>query len=680
MELTRDQQRAIAIARARVRARQAQASAPQHPEFDGSNVPGYNPKTGEVAPQYGRVGSFLRGAADAVTLGWGDELASGVGSLITGQPRNQVQTEMRSLDQAAQSQNPGSYLLGQVGGGVAQGMVAGPGIMASAPTLLGRAAGGAATGAAFGGTYGAGSGETAQDRVVEALKGAGIGGVVGGAFPLVTAGAGRVYQSARDALSAGPTARQAGASPEALRMLGGVMQADDSLGPRGVANMTRAGQEAMLADAGPTAQSMLDTAIQKAGPGARMANDRVGQRVTRDSAALVNAMDQSLGAPEGITAARTAIREGSAGARSAAYNQAYEAPIDYASQGGMALEDIIRTRVPGSVINEANRLMQLEGLQSRQILARVADDGSVVYERLPDVRQIDYITRALNQAAESGDGAGALGGQTTLGRAYQGLSRDIRGRLRDMVPEYAQALDTAADPIRRSQAVELGSRLLSPSMARDQVAEAVEGMSQAERQAVMQGVRSRIDDVMAQVTRTVADDDVSAREALKGLKDLSSRANREKLAMVLGDEPAQQLFAELDRAAQSFNLRANVATNSRTFGRQAMSQRVADMTEPGVIGTLAQGKPINAAQRIAQALTGQTPQRLKSREDAVYAEIADLLTRQGGAGQGVYDAINRIGQTDAATQLMADRIVRSGVSPRLSYPSTLLIEDRLQRQ
>ncbi len=50
--------------------------------------------------------------------------------------------------------------------------------------------------------------------------------------------------------------------------------------------------------------------------------------------------------------------------------------------------------------------MQLEGNQSQQILARVGDDGAVTFERLPDVRQIDYITRALRQAAESGEGQG----------------------------------------------------------------------------------------------------------------------------------------------------------------------------------------------------------------------------------------------------------------------------------
>ena len=59
------------------------------PEFD-PHVPGYDPKTGEVAPQYGPLGSAAMGAADAGSLGFGDELASYLGSLISGKPRDQV--------------------------------------------------------------------------------------------------------------------------------------------------------------------------------------------------------------------------------------------------------------------------------------------------------------------------------------------------------------------------------------------------------------------------------------------------------------------------------------------------------------------------------------------------------------------------------------------------------------
>lgn len=642
------------------------------PEFD-PGVEGYNPQTGMV--ENSKANSFGMGAADVTTFGLGDEIApyaiQGIEAL-RGNPvpaYDDLKADIRGQQKQAQADNPKSYLGGQIAGGVAQALAAGPGIAASAPTLAGRALGGAATGAGMGGLYGAGSGEGMEGRAIEGLVGAGTGAVVGGAMPFVARGLGSAWNYLTSGRAANAAAQQAGVQPATARLLADSLAADDTLGARGAANIAAAGPDAMLADAGPSAQRILDTAIQRAGTGGQAAREAIEDRTTRASRSVVDALNQGLGQPQGVTAARTAIREGSAGARQGAYDAAYDAAIDYSAPNGQALEQIIKGRVPGNVINEANRLMRLEGNQSKQILAKVADDGSVTYERLPDVRQIDYITRALNQAAESGEGAGALGGQTTLGRAYQGLSREIRDLTKQAVPEYGQALETAADPIRRSKAVEFGSKLLSPSTTRDQVAEQVAGMTGPEREALAQGVRSRIDDVMANVTRTVRDGNTDAREAIKAIKDISSRANREKVAAVIGDQEAETLFGQLDQAARSFDLRSSVADNSATFARQSMERRIADANEPGIIGTLAQGKPAEAGKKIVQALTGQTKAARNTREERVYSEIVNALTRPAGNNAALLSAIQQVGQSGQAGALLQQRIARA-LSPSLSYPSS----------
>lgn len=667
-----EQQRALAIARARVRARQKQANAPKHPEFDGSNIPGYNPATGEVdrTPQVGQIGAAVLGATDVATFGLSDEIAAGL-SALGGSDYSDKLAQNRAIQEAAQAQNPWTYGGSQIAGGITAGLAAAP-LTASAKfagsTLWPRVAAGAADGAIFGGAYGAGSGEGAAGRATEAATGAGLGAAAGAAFPLVSAGASKAYETIRNALMAKPIATQAGATPGTLRQLGSVMEADGSLGPQGQANMNRAGADAMLADAGPNARAVLDTAIQRGGPGAVVARNNIAERTARSSQAIMQALDDTLGKPQGVTAARTSIRTNSAAARSSAYDDAYKSAIDYADPLGQEIEKMVKTRVPKSAIDAANVLMRTEGNVSKQILAKVADDGSVAFEKLPDVRQLDYITRGLNEVADQADGQGVLGGTTATGRAYQNLSKEIRDNLRDLVPEYGKALETAADPIRRSKAVELGSKLLSPGMTRDQVGEAVKGMTAAEKSALAQGVRSRLDDVMANVTRTVQDGDTTAREALKALKDLSSRANQEKLSLAIGDGPAKKLFEEIDQAATSFELRASVAENSKTYARLATDQGIKDRVAPGPISRVAAGEPINAAKRVVQALTGQTPEKLRGREDAIYSELATLLTRQGGAGQTVYDALGQLGQTDQATRLMTERIARALLGPQFSYP------------
>lgn len=574
----------------------------------------------------------------------------------------------------------------EVLGGIATGgMLSRAGILPTAnlaPTAsLGAKIGiGAAEGAGLGGVYGAAEGEGLQGRLAEGARGAAFGGVAGGVLPVISQGVASGWRAFQNSRAANEVAKQTGVSPEVMRMMGNAIDADGTLGPAGAANMARAGSEAMLADAGPNAKTILDTAIQRGGPGAVQARDAIAARANRGANDLTSALDDALGRPEGVTASQTAIRQGSAGARGNAYDAAYASPIDYASPAGRTLENLITSRVPASAIRDANALMRLEGHSSKQIMARLGDNGSVTFEVMPDVRQIDYLTRALNQAAQSGEGAGLLGGQTPLGRAYQNLSGEIRDTLRGHVPAYDNALKVAADPIRRSQAVEFGSKLLSPSTTRDAAAEAVRGMTDAERIAVAQGVRSNIDDAMARVTRTVMDGNTDAREAIKALKDLSSRANREKLAMVIGQDRADNLFREVDRVATSFDLRASVAQNSKTYAREATSQKVKQITQPGPVGKLAQGEPVNAARRLVQLLTGKTPEKIAAREDRIYGDMARLLTNPAQDAVPMFNGMVKLNNAEAANQMTANRIgsVLNSARPVILAPGVVGTLDMLR--
>jgi len=703
--MTPEQQKALAIARARRRRAEAASAATPTGAADlaptaedaaqpaGRDPLGWMKRTRAFNPDMsaeaqeaekasaregGRallrtVDAAMRGAADTATFGLADELAAGAGAATgVGGEFGEYSANLegqRARDRSDAENFPAARFPGQVAGGL---MLASrlPSVLANASSLGGRVLGGAATGLGYGGAHGFGSGEEGVgNRLVRALLEGGTGLTIGAALPMVGSAATSGVRRVADALFSRGAAKEVGTSPDVLRAIGRVMEADGTLGPTGQQNMAAAGPAAMLADAGPNARAVLDTAIQRGGPGATMARDRIGERVAAGAEDLVSTLDNTLGVPQGVTATRTAIRTGSAAARGSAYDDAYTAPIDYSKPAAMEIEDIVKNRVPESAIKAANALMRAEGNQSAQILAKIGDDGSVVLERLPDVRQLDYLTRGLNEVAEQANASGKLGGTTATGRAYGNLATEIRDRLKSLVPEYETALATAADPIRRSQAVELGSKLLSPAMRRDQVAEAVAGMTGAERDALAQGVRSQIDDLMANVTRTVQDGDVPAREAVKALKDLSSRASREKLELVLG-ERAGPLFDELDRIGRSFDLKAAVADNSKTYARLATERAVGDMTNPGVLGKLAEGKPLEASKRVAQAITGTRPQDRLVQQDAIYSELADLLTRPGGR---VYDAVSRVGKTDESTRLIADRLARV-LSGRNAYPLAVQAE------
>jgi hypothetical protein len=554
---------------------------------------------------------------------------------------------VRAMQAREERENPGTATALQLAGGVVGSVplaaAAGPAMMARAPvSMAGKLGAGAITGAVAGGVEGAvsgyGAGTNPQSRADEAkwrgAVGTGLGAILGGGAPFVARageGAANLASQARDYV----TGRSVpGISRPAASVLQRAVAGDGQQYARNMANLSRGGSDAMLADASQGTRDLLDASIAKSGPAANIAKQRVEERAGRANQGFRAALDQAFGLPQGVKRTETAIRQGSAPARKAAYDAAYRAPIDWDSTQGFVLEDLI-DRVPPQAFAVANKLMRVEGekpayMFKRQYMVGGGNGRKVESKILPDVRQLDYLTRALNEVADQADAKGKLGGTTQLGRAYGGLSKDIRTLLRDMVGEYDNALQTAADPISQRMALRQGQKFLSPSIPRDEAADIVRGMTGPEMAALKQGIRSTIDESMANVKRIVSDSNIDARQALQAVKDLSSDASREKISLVLSPQEQQMFFREFDRNLLGLELRAAVSANSKTAIRTVTDRLVSQTAQGGAIRQGASGQPVMSVKRIVQSLTRNTPEDMAAREDELYAEIVNVLTSTTG--------------------------------------------------
>jgi hypothetical protein len=487
---------------------------------------------------------------------------------------------------------------------------------------------------------------TDNNRTQSAISGAKWGGatgaILGAAAPVVSDAASWLAKKAKDAFTVNQNLKELGVSKPAADILRDVTSADDTLGQTGMTKLQKAGEDAMLADAGDTAAGMLDTAVQKSGEAGKIASAAVQKRAAEASGKLRGTMDLLFGKPEGIDTAAQSIYSKSAAARQAAYNKAYSQPIDYSSAAGRDVEDVfVRTpdSILGPAIKRANDSMTIRGLRNQQILADIADDGTVTLKEMPNVMQADYLKRALNDIAErSKDVRGIIGPE---GVDASTLAKQLRKALADAVPEYADAVKLGGDTIEEKSALELGYKLLSPSTTREDVATAVKDMTDAERKQLAVGLRQQIDDTMANVTQAISDPNVDAREAAKALKDMSSRAAREKLSAALGDQKANILFTQLDKAQAALTLRAKVADNSKTFARTQTDQAVKERVNgDSPLNRLLEGKPVNATQTAVQKFTGMDAAAKQARESEVWADIAKVLT--GPRGQDAQTALQRL--------------------------------------
>lgn len=594
----------------------------------------------------------------------GNRVDAGFASMVEGKP---VTPEERAqITEAEQQQFPVASVSGAVAGNVLP-------MAPLAATRAGQVAfgltGSGAQRLALGGASGSAmafgdaltDGESLDDAINTGIMGGAFGAAGGYAAPYIEDG----LQALQRLIAPNRGDAATGLSRPANEALIRAMQSADALGENGAAAIRAGGPTGMLADAG--GAGLLDTAIQRGGPGAIQARQAIEARAAAAGADIDGALTRALGAPRGVKATETGLRQGTAAQRDAAYKAAYAQPINYASDDGRMVEELL-VRVPSGVIQYANRLMQLEGEQSAQIMARIADDGSVTFLRMPDVRQIDYITRALNTAAKSGEGQGALGGQTDIGRAYANLARDLRDVTRVAVPEYDAALSTAARPIQAREALQYGEKLLSPTIARDEARETIEAMTRPQLEMVRQGVRSYIDDTLANVRAVASDPNIDARQAKAALAQLSSPAAREKIRMIL-ETPAEanRLFAQLAQASRALELRASVANNSRTAGRLFADEAI-KATQTGPADALMRGQPLNAGRRVIQDFFGTTPQADMMLSDRTYAELARALTMQGDDAIGLLSGLQRRAENPRAIAPWAPGVAQGG-NEQINPPS-----------
>ena len=383
--------------------------------------------------------------------------------------------------------------------------------------------------------------------------------------------------------------------------------------------MARAGQYGSLGMMGPSTRNLLDLAAASTSEGAARARQNIEELAGDAGRQFDELLDDTFGGPEAALKLQDNLMSSTAGVRSDAYDEAYDQIIDYASPAGIELDNLLK-RVDSSVLRNAEALMRREGRESPQIFAKLDEAGNVVsFERKPNVEQIDYITRALNNVSPTA----APEDKASL----RNLASKIRKSLDDQIPQYQAARSIAGDVISIREAIDLGTNVFTKKVTRYDLEKAVSDMGGAELNGLRQGVRSYIDELMANAKASLTDPNQDARELIAPIKNLMSRSSREKLQTILGQDAAKEFNRQLDEVYSVMNMRAGVAQQTKTAVRQMAKETAEDATDPSLLGLMGErGLTGGIAEKFRRQLGDQPSKNEQFR--ALMGEIAEPLTRQ----------------------------------------------------
>lgn len=576
---------------------------------------------------------------------------------------------MRQTSDAMERRYPGQSAALNVAGGVTTTLplvAAGAGSKAvdfvtrgASPLTRALRAGGA--GVVAGGSEGAisfaGRGETPEERWRGAQTGALVGGGLGGALsvlaPLMGAGATNLARRIKR-LDVTTIADEFGLSQPAARVVKRFLANDDL--DRAAAYLSRAGDDAMLAEAGPSTRQALDTAMSTGEGALAVARGRVDDRVAGAAARWQSTLDDVLGGADGgIRGASRDISRGTAAARKAAYDFAYSQPTPMAGKAGQELETILARIDPrdfDAAMREASAEARDAGIRNMNIMASIDDAGNVVFSQPPSVMELDYLARGLSNLVEKGTDSLTRQASPEARRAA-GQVRALRDFLKTNVDGYERALNLGGDKIRRTDALVMGRKLLSETTTVEDVREAMRGATPDVRAAAKTGLRENIDALMGRARTTIADLEAGnldfntglnqVAEAVAAIRNLTTRNNVVKMRMVLGSD-ANKLMRELERVGDALVLRSAVARNTATAIRQAGQEAMRNEVAPSALRQTAGnlGTPLEAARPITQAIAGTDARSISAQQAEYFTEIADALTRiRGPEAQRALAAVRR---------------------------------------
>lgn len=685
MEMTQEQQRALALAAARMR--MAESSTGLRASMDAGSV------ESDPGPSVMRtVAQAMRAASNGLTFNNTDRIAAALNAAVGNGDYAGNLAGQRKESSKFSREHPFWDLPANIAGAsvLPLGVF---GAAANRSTMIGRTLAGAGTGAVLGGAAGAGASPDWTDLKQlgkDTAWGMGTGAGIGGTIPGASAAIGKGYNKIATALAGDASGMSSGASKELIPAL----KAD---GPDAVkAELARLGPQAMLADTG--------FALQGKASGAALNNDEARSVVFRnlkgrDAATnerISSDVNRALGPAEDPQTVKSYIDAH----RTATDNVAYPAAL----QGAPAIStapiltqvDHMLTQTPAGSM-ERRALTNLRGMlmttERRPLLDAQGHPqyDNLGHERWQEVPVSQNDANVLHKVKMEMDRVinydePGLGLPPGAAKTAQGTLKNLRYQINDaleqQVPGYREANSASSALAKRAEAVGegtqyLGSGKTTPSPERfaaefAQKPGQQEPRSIGEQIAFAKGSRGEIDRVLG-----VKANDL---QALKGELQGEGGWNTAKIATVHGQEAADELAASVDRNLKFRDTHNKVVENAqtaqRTAAKEAMSPNppndLPDLIQPSstFFGTLAtagkrlanaayhgmQEDPTRHYPEIAQVVTAQGPEAEQFRAALAAAlmrrEGIDASTKAVGTGAGLSASIlaNALLQRRPATQ------------------------------
>ena len=635
-----------------------------------------------------------RAVGQGLGLGFGDEAIARVRAKMEGRPYEEVVKEEREAYQRFQEKNPFTALgtelvsgivptvgMALIPGAGTPGAVMGAGRMGMAASKLsqymprfmkgpmGKAAG---TAAATGAVAGAGS-AVEGERTGGATEGAVTGAILG---PTVAKGiqlGGKGITAVKNAFKPSPGAVEQRATNKVLEAMGRDEMDPAALRAKMLADQ-KLGVQSTILDAAPSLSTLGEAVVTRPGPGRKILGTGLNERLEGGREAAASRALKDIGKGVDYTAQEDKL----IGTLRSNANNLYDTAYAHGSVDDTRILKVLEDDTFKKAFKEAQaisskeaRAAELRGEDpSRFKLNDIYDldkDGNMIsVGKIPDVRTLDYIKRGIDALIDKGyKGEG-------MGKAEANALKDLRkayiGVIDQNVPEYAVARAKYAGDMEVLDALRLGrTDYLSPKMLPNEAKKLVDGMSEAERDALRAGV--------AQSLLTKVMD--SPQQINAAQRIIGAPATRKRLEALFQDPNEYKVFeAALQRESELFRNAQDIVRGSRTANK---TEALKDLKAGNGIFDIA-GEAVDIASGSPGSVVGRVLKYLQARtslDEKTAGEVAKML--KSGTTQEVDDTLKRLEASSAKfledKNTSARRLKTTSGTVGAAAPTTRMVAD-----
>lgn len=445
---------------------------------------------------------------------------------------------------------------------------------------------GAATGAVTGAISGAGAAQPGE-RGEGAFAGAQIGGVLGGAAPLVIRGGGAGYNWLKNRLAPSEETLIETAAGRINRALSNALEGQ-GMTPQQAAAVLEAdrlrGIPSTFANVDPALVDLAEVAAQRSGASPRIVEGALG-RQTEDARERVFERAKSAISDKNYYDDEYRMVQELRDQASTLYDEAYA----FGSVMDPRIMTVLKNTKFKGFYDKAREIAETEKMAAKlrgedtskydlEELYKFDKKGNIVSVNVPDVRTLDYIKRGIDATIDSGFRG-------------QGMSTAEANALKELRNQFVKALDEATvDPqtgtsaYKAARSVYAGDmevldamrtgRTKFNSLNSKEIAKMFDEMGQAERDAFRTGAIQSIYDKLMNPSG-----DINAAKRLIGSREYTAKMKE------LFDSPAQfDLFeAALEREKQLYEQSSRILSGSPTARRAAAREAFEEQPGAGAV-------------------------------------------------------------------------------------------------